>query len=86
MKKFIFLAFFLISSNVFASFTYQYNNKTTSPNLSGIHEDVAISLMTDKNIKYCRWDEDTAILQVIWQEELNLDNESILAGIVIDNS
>lgn len=65
---------------------YQYPDKATGPSLSGIHDDVAISEMTDKNISYCRWDEDTELLRVYWDDALSGEDESILDQIVVDNS
>ena len=65
---------------------YEYTNKATAPSLSTIHDDVATSEMTDKNIVYCRWDEDTEILKVVWTDTLSAGDKTILDGIVTSAS
>ena len=65
---------------------YLYENVVTEPDLNGIHTDVAASAMVDKNIGGCRWDEDSEILLVVWQNELSADDKNILDGIVAAHS
>ena len=75
---------------------YDYADKTSSPNLDGIHTDVAASAMTDKAISFCRWDEEcvdgscsppcTGHLHVVFTTELSGGDKTILDGIVSDNS
>lgn len=65
---------------------YKYENKNASPNLDGIHLDVVASAMTDKNIEYCRWDEDIAELKVWWADSLSGGDKTILDTIVANNS
>ena len=64
---------------------YQYANGTVSPNLEGIHLDVSNSSMVDKGIEWCRWDESTQILRVVFTNELSVDDKSILDTIVSNN-
>jgi len=61
---------------------YEYPNKAQEPNLNDIHTAVAASAMADKNIDYCRWDQDTELLQVCWQEALDAPDKAILDAIV----
>ena len=68
------------------SITYEYLDKITSPNLTGIHDDVIASAITDKNIEWCRWDEDIATLKVVWQDALSAEDKALLDGIVQSNS
>ena len=68
------------------SVTYEYPNKETTPNLSNIHVDIGTSAMTDKNIDFCRWDQDTEILQVVWDDALDAGDKTILDAIVVTNS
>ena len=65
---------------------YEYTNKTTMPNLDQIHLDVASSEMTDKTIEWCRWDELTEILKVIFTNELIVADKTILDTIATNNS
>jgi len=65
---------------------YEYTNKTTMPNLDQIHLDVAASEMTDKTIEWCRWDELTDILKVVFTNTLIAGDKTILDAIVVDNS
>jgi len=65
---------------------YEYNGKVTEPSLNQFHNNVANSLMTNKNIEGCRWDEDTELLSVFWQDALSTDDKAILDGIVESNS
>jgi len=64
------------------SVDYKYDNKPTPQNLDKIHAEVATSAMTDKKIEWCRWDEETAILQVVWTDALGAADKAILDGIV----
>ena len=64
---------------------YEYPDKTTEPDLQKIHEDVSSSEMTDKNIKYCSWNEDDTILHVFWLDELSGEDKAILDNIVEEN-
>lgn len=68
--------------------TYIYNNIISSINLYQIHVDISASLMIDKNIQYCRWDEDidSGELKVIFENELSLEDKAILDTIVENNS
>lgn len=65
---------------------YEYTGKITMPNLDQIHLDVAASEMTDKAIEWCRWDEVTEILKVVFTNELIAGDKTILDGIVVANS
>ena len=65
---------------------YEYTDKTNMPNLDQIHLDVASSAMTDKTIEWCRWDELTDILKVVFTTTLIAGDKTILDGIVVDNS
>ena len=62
---------------------YTYSLASESPNLDFIHEQVAISTMVDKQIDYCRFDEDEQLLQVIFFNELSAEDKLILDGIVV---
>jgi len=42
--------------------------------------------LEDKNIIGCRWDMDTAILEVHWEDTLSAEDETILDEIVAANS
>ena len=64
---------------------YLYENIVESPNLDKLHLDVAISTMTDKNIQWCRWDEDITTLKVVFDNILSHEDENLLAGIVQNN-
>ena len=68
--------------------TYTYTGKTTSPNLTQIHVDVAASAMTDKTIEYCDWNlpGEVNTLKVYFTGTLSGGDETILDGIVSDNS
>jgi hypothetical protein len=68
------------------SVNYEYVDKATSPDLTGIHDDVAASAMTDKNIEWCRWDEDIQKLIVVWQDSLSAEDKALLDTIVQNNS
>jgi len=65
---------------------YEYTDKTSMPNLDQIHLDVASSEMTDKTIEWCRWDELTSLLKVVFTNELIAGDKTILDGIVVANS
>ena len=65
---------------------YLYNNKLISPSLDQIHIDINDSLMTDKSIEWCRWDEGIQILKIVFTNELSTNNKSILDSIVDNNS
>jgi len=65
---------------------YEYSGKINAPNLDQIHLDVATSEMIDKVIEWCRWDELTALLKVVFTNELVVGDKTILDGIVVDNS
>jgi hypothetical protein len=60
---------------------YHYN-KVLPCNLDYIHEQVYLSLMLDKAIDYCRWDEDESDLEVYWNSELTIEDKDILDQIV----
>lgn len=64
---------------------YYYLNKETNLDLSKIHLDVANSEMIDKGIDWCRWDEDTEILEAVFINELNESDKSILDSIIQNN-
>lgn len=68
------------------SVTYNYEDKPTAPDTDQIHVDVAASMMTDKNIVGCRWDESIEILKVVWQESLSAEDKTLLDGIITDNT
>jgi len=61
---------------------YIYNNIDAEPNLEYIHEQVALSSMVNKNIQYCRWDEDVEQLQVLFDVDLVEADKAILDTIV----
>lgn len=65
---------------------YLYQDKAEEPNLDGIHTGIASSDMTDKSIKYCRWDADIKELKVVFESALSTDDKAILDGIVESNS
>ena len=48
--------------------------------------DVESSAMTDKTIEWCRWDESTTYLCVIFTNELTSEDKAILDQIIADNS
>jgi hypothetical protein len=50
--------------------------------LDYIHEQVLLSLMEDKNIDFCRWDEDEGDLEIHWTTELSEADHCILTQIV----
>jgi len=65
---------------------YEYTDKVNMPDLDQIHLDVASSVMTDKTIEWCRWDELTNILKVVFTNTLIAGDKTILDAIVVDNS
>jgi len=65
---------------------YEYTDKTTIPNLDQIHLDVASSEMVDKIIEWCRWDELTDIIKVMFTNILIAGDKTILDTIVESNS
>jgi hypothetical protein len=67
-------------------FTYTYDSKAVSPYLDGIHHDVENSVMTNKNIQYCNWSEETQDLDIVWDVELLSGDKIILDTIVTNNS
>lgn len=60
---------------------YHYS-KALQCNLDYIHEQVYLSLMLDKAIDYCRWDEEEGDLEVYWLSELTESDKEILDQIV----
>ena len=66
--------------------TYEYTNITTAPDLNQIEIDIENSSMTDKAHDGGRWDEDTAILQMFFDNELSAGDKTILDGIISDNT
>lgn len=70
--------------------TYTYTNKSKEPDLKQIHLDVAASLMSDKVIEWCRWDEGNdglkETLQVVFTNELSDADKTKLDTIVTNNS
>ena len=52
---------------------------------SGIHFDVPLSDMTNKNIQYCMWEQGKALLHVYWDAELTSEDKSKLDVIVANN-
>lgn len=67
-------------------FTYTYANKSVPCYIDGIKNDVAISAMTNKNIQYCNWSEETQNLDITWDLELSTGDKTILDTIVTSNS
>ena len=75
---------------------YEYPNKSDEPNLattnesgeliSGIHFDVANSVMTDKTIESCTWRHADETLHIVFTNELSGSDKAILDQIVEDNS
>lgn len=65
---------------------YQYTEKTTSPNLTGIHSGVAASTMVDKTLDYCSWNDDDCILHVFFTNALDAGDKTELDTIVSSNS
>ena len=75
---------------------YTYTGKTTEPTFrtydvlhvldGGIHFDVDNSTMTDKTIEYCRWDAESADLNVYFTNALSTDDKTKLDTIVVNNS
>ena len=78
------------------SFEYEYENITSKPNIwtgdeygelcSGIHYDVLVSTMDNKNIQWCCWNEKDEILHVFWDVELSEADKAKLDTIVEDNT
>lgn len=62
--------------------TYYYTKEDQSPDLWAVHEAVALSEMTNKDIAYCRYDEDTKLLKVIFTSSLSIEDETILDRII----
>lgn len=65
---------------------YEYTNKTSCPNIDGITLDISTSTMINKNLDHIRWDEDTEMLKVFWQDTLSADDKTKLDVIVANNS
>jgi len=65
---------------------YFYENKINSPNLDGIHSDVASSAMTDKAIEWCRWDKATENLKVVFTNSLSAEDKTLLDTVISNNS
>lgn len=64
---------------------YEYEHICCPANVSKIHADVEISLMTDKSIEFCTWNFDEHKLYVCFTNELSVDDKTILDEIVINN-
>lgn len=61
---------------------YTYENKVTSPNLDQIHQEIANSAMSDKSIEWCRWDEASKNLKIVFTNSLSAGDKTILDDIV----
>jgi hypothetical protein len=71
---------------------YKYFNRATSPNLkaldeegvliSGIHYDIENSTMDNKNVDWCRWDEDTQCVTIYFDEALTTADKDKLDTIM----
>jgi len=61
---------------------YNYENIVNSPDFVQIKLDIDNSAMTDKNVIGFRWDEDTEILKIEWNEELSEGDKTILDNII----
>lgn len=61
---------------------YLYENKTISLDLEQIHIEVTNSIMEDKSIEWCRWDEDTKILKIVFSNELSSSDKNKLDLII----
>ena len=74
---------------------YQYKDIVTEPDLlsldlndiacSGIEYDIENSEMTNKAVEYCRWDEETSILIIVFDVELSISDKNLLDDIVEKN-
>jgi len=64
---------------------YIYSDATRQPNLNLIHVDVAASDMTNKNLEYCSYDQDSSQITVSFDGTLNSPDETSLNGIVEDS-
>ena len=62
------------------------DNITNEPYIQGIHNDIANSNMVDKSIDWCRWDEDTSILEIYFINILSSQDKLELDTIVSNNS
>jgi hypothetical protein len=67
-------------------YLYHFENINSS-NLDQIHIDIENSLeLNNKEISWCRWDEDILILTIGWNGELLDVDALILADIIYNNS
>lgn len=65
---------------------YLYDNIAEVPNLDGIHQGVSASDMSDKSLEWCRWDEMTKKLKVVFTNSLSSEDKLKLDSIVSNNS
>jgi hypothetical protein len=66
--------------------TYEYLNINNIPNLDKIHEDIELSLMSNKSVIYCLWKQKCLMLYILFESELSLEDKLILDDIVNLNS
>ena len=57
-------------------------NKIDEPNLLTIHNEVLNSVMNNKSLEYCTWDEDLKELEIVFINELNIEDKNILDLII----
>lgn len=61
-------------------FAYEYT--TDKPNLDYVHKEVINSLMTNKSIQYCNWNEGNTFLTVYFETSLSAEDKVILDSII----
>lgn len=64
---------------------YEYKDILNSPDLANIHIDIANSVMTNKSIEWCRWDEDLTLLRIKFESTLSPSDKLSLDDIVFEN-
>lgn len=64
---------------------YEYPGQTFEPNLTKILDDVGLSNMTNKNIEWCRWDQDISLIVIAFTNPLDAQDKSKL-DVIVANS
>lgn len=59
-----------------------YYNKSIEINLLSIHTEISNSAMNNKSLEYCIWDEESSKLEIIFTNELDIEDKNILDLII----
>jgi hypothetical protein len=61
---------------------YEYENFSSSPNLSDIKTDIETSDMENKNVSFLRWDQEDSIVKIHFAVELSTGDLTKLDNIM----